>query len=137
MIYTSDDKRTLDNILKAFAGYIREQDTFDVVYSDKIGYVSLQVHYPSAGVPEVMNTPETLLDALFTEIINDVVFSPDNPQQNHDDPALTGYEKTESRRRITAILETMEDEARYLDFLDTYIEEYPRNSARLGERDGE
>ena len=137
MIYTADEKRTLDNILKAFAGYIREQDTFDIVYSEKIGYVGLQVHHPSDGVPEVLNTPETLLDALFSEIITDVIFSPDNPQQKHDDPALTEYERTESCRRITAILETMgdEDKARYLDFLDTYIKEYPHNSARLGEHD--
>ena len=80
-------------------------------------------------MPVVMDTPETLLDALFNEVINDVVFSPDNPKQEHDDPTLTEYEETESRRRIMAILEKMqgEDKARYLDFLDTYIKEYPDN----------
>lgn len=124
MIYTTDEKRTLDNILKVFSGYIREHDSFDIVYSEKIGYVKLQAPHPDKEVPEVMDTPEALLGALFLEIINDMVFAPGNPR--HENPALTEYEKTESRRRITAILETMEDgdKARCLDFLDTYIKEY-------------
>ena len=122
-------KDKLDAILKAFEDYIRVHDCFDIVYSEKIGYVKLQVPHPDNEVPVVMNTPEALLDALFNEIINDVVFSPDNPQQEHDDQTLTEYEEAESRRRIMAILETMQgdDKARYLDFLDTYIKEYPEN----------
>ena len=50
------------------------------------------------------------MDVLFNEIINDVVFSPDNPQKEHDDPTLSEYEKAESCRRIAEILETMGDE---------------------------
>ena len=132
-------KDKLDAILKVFDDYIREHDFFDIVYSEKIGYVKLQVPHPDNEVPAVMDTPETLLDALFNEIINDVVFSPDNPQQEHNNPALTEYEEAESRRRITAILKTMEgkDKARYLDFMDTYIKEYPENDAQTGECDGE
>ena len=86
---------------------------------------------------EVLNNPEALLDTLFLEIINDVVFAADNPQ--HENPALTEYEKTESRRRIMAILETMEDEdkARCLDFLDTYIKEYQESGAQSRYHDGE
>ena len=122
-------KDKIEAILKAFGDYIRAHDEFDIVYSEKIGYVKLQVPHPDNEVPVVMDTPETLLDALFNEVINDVVFSPDNPKQEHDDPTLTEYEETESRRRIMAILEKMqgEDKARYLDFLDTYIKEYPDN----------
>ena len=109
----------LEAILKAFADYIRDNDSFDIVYSEKIGYVKLQVPHPDKEVPEVMATPEILLDALFLEIVNEVVFSPDNPW--HDGLTMTEYEETESRRRITAILETMEDgdKACCLDFLDT------------------
>ena len=122
-------KDKIEAILKAFGDYIRAHDEFDIVYSEKIGYVKLQVPHPDNEVPVVMDTPETLLDALFNEVINDVVFSPDNPKQEDDDPTLTEYEETESRRRIMAILEKMqgEDKARYLDFLDTYIKEYPDN----------
>ena len=41
---------------------------------------------------------------------------------------MTEYEERESRRRITAILETInntEDRMRYLDLLDAYIKAYP------------
>ena len=132
-------KDKLDVILKAFDDYIREHDCFDIVYSEKIGYVKLQVPHPESEVPTVMDTPETLLVALFNEIIIDVVFSPDNPQKEHSDPTLTGYEDAESRRRIIAILEKIQDEnkARYLDFMDTYIKQYPENYVQEGECDGE
>lgn len=127
----------LDAILKAFADYIRDNGSFDIVYSEKIGYVKLQVPHPDKEVPEVMATPEILLDALFLEIVNDVVFSPDNPR--HDGLTMTEYEETESRRRITAILETMEngDKTRYLDFLDTYIKKYQDSGTRMECHDGE
>ena len=129
----------LDSILRAFGDYIREHDGFDIVYSAKIGYVKLQAPRPDNEVPEVLDTPETLLDALFNEIINDVVFSPDNPQQTHDDPTLTEYEETESRRRISAILDTMEDrdKVRYLNFMDAYLEHYPKSVTYSGGDDGE
>ena len=117
-------KDKFDAIFKAFGAYIREHDSFDIVYSEKIGYVKLQAPHPDKETPEVMDTPETLLGALFLEVINDVAFSPDNPR--HDDQILTEYERAESRRRITAILEAMEDEDRAycLDFLEAYLLEY-------------
>ena len=125
----------IDGILKAFGNYIRGHNDFDIVYSEKLGYVSLQMQHLSGRAPEVLNipevlkTPEALLDVLFNEIINDVVFSPDNPRQEHDDPTLSEYEKAESCRRIAEILETMgdEDKTRYLAFMSTYVKEYPRN----------
>lgn len=134
MIHITNEKRTLDNILKAFDDYIRKHDSFDIVYSAKIGYVKLQAPYPRDETPEVVNTPEDLLDALFLEIINDVMFSPDNPRREHNDSAMTRHEKMECRRRIAAILETMEDgdKARCLDFMETYIGEYPESNAQFG-----
>ena len=60
-------KDKLDAILKVFDDYIREHDFFDIVYSEKIGYVKLQVPHPDNEVPAIMDTPETLLDALFNE----------------------------------------------------------------------
>ena len=132
-------KDKLEAILNAFGDYIRAHDCFDIVYSEKIGYVKLQVPHPESEVPTVMDTPETLLAALFNEIIIDAVFSPDNPQKEHSDPTLTEYEEAESRRRIVAILEQIqgEDKAHYLDFMDTYIKDYPENYVQTGERDDE
>lgn len=64
----------IDGILKAFGNYIRGHDDFDIVYSEKLGYVSLQMQHLSGrapevlNIPKVLNTPKALLDVLFNEI---------------------------------------------------------------------
>ncbi len=127
MIYTDDVRKELDAILKAFESYIDGQNYFDVVYSEKAGYLWIVVDDPGSEVPEQISEPEVMLDHLFNEIINDVVFSQENPNQAHEELVLTEYEEAESRRRITAILETIEDGAdEYLDYLDSYLKDYQK-----------
>ena len=36
MVYTTEQKKELDAILKAFEGYIDGQDYFDIVYSNSL-----------------------------------------------------------------------------------------------------
>ena len=125
-MYTKEVKEKLDTILKAFEGYIDGQDYFDIVYSKKIGYVMILAQNPGEAGAEALDTPEKMLDILFNEIINDVIASPENTTHIPDSNTLTEYEKTESRRRIAAILETMEDGGDdYLKFLDSYLKDYP------------
>ena len=124
-MYTKEVKEKLDMILKAFEGYIDSQDYFDIVYSKKIGYVMILAQNPGEAGAEALDTPEKMLDVLFNEIINDVIASPENTTHIPDSNTLTEYEKTESRRRIAAILETMEDgKDDYLNFLDSYLKDY-------------
>ena len=125
MIYSSERKRALDNIFNAFARYIREQNEFDIVYSEKVGYVWFLVQDPSSAGAEVLDTPAAMLDTLFDAIVNEVILSPDNPRYIPDAPTLTAYEETESRRRITAILDTMEeDRDTCLCYLNVYLGTY-------------
>ena len=80
---------------------------------------------PSGADAERLDTPEKMLDVLFNEVINDVINDPENPAHAHDAPPLTEWEEAESRRRLTAILETIEDgAAEYLSYLDAYIKDY-------------
>ena len=124
-MYTEEVRKKLDMILKAFEGYIDSQDYFDIVYSKKIGYVMILAQNPGEAGAEALDTPEKMLDVLFNEIINDVIASPENTTHIPDSNTLTEYEKTESRRRIAAILETMEDSRDdYLKFLDSYLKDY-------------
>ena len=126
MMYTEDVRKKLDMILKAFEDYIDGQDYFDIVYSKKIGYVMILAQNPGEAGAEALDTPEKMLDVLFNEIINDVIASPKNTTHIPDSNTLTEYEKTESRRRIVAILETVEDgRDDYLKFLDSYLKDYP------------
>ncbi len=124
MIYTEEARKKLDAILKAFEDYIDGQNYFDIVYSKKIGYVWIVVDEPGAAGAEQLDTPEAMLDNLFNDIINDVVV-PRESTSLAEGHALTESEETECRRRITAILRTIEDGAdEYLDYLDGYLKDY-------------
>ena len=132
MIYTEEVRKELDAILKAFEDYIDNQNYFDIVYSKKIGYVWIVVDDPSSAGAEQLDTPETMLDNLFNDIINDVV-TPRSTTHLDEGRALTESEEAECRRRITAILETMEGGgAEYLEYLDEYIQDYQERYAGDG-----
>lgn len=65
MIYTTEQKKELDAILKAFENYIDGQNYFDIVYSKKIGYVWIVADEPGAAGAEQLDTPEAMLDNRF------------------------------------------------------------------------
>ncbi|NBI10902.1 hypothetical protein D1641_12895 [Colidextribacter sp. OB.20] len=133
MIYTEEVRKELDAILKAFEDYIDNQNYFDIVYSKKIGYVWIVVDDPSSAGAEQLDTPETMLDNLFNDIINDVVI-PRSTTHLDEGRALTESEEAECRRRITTILETIEGGgAEYLEYLDDYIKDYQERYAEDGE----
>ena len=124
MIYTDDVKKELDAILKAFENYIDGQNYFDIVYSKKIGYVWIVADEPGAAGAEQLDTPETMLDSLFNDIINDIV-APRSTTHLNESRIMTESEKVECRRQIAAILERMEGGgAEYLKYLDEYIQDY-------------
>ena len=124
MIYPEEVRKKLDAILKAFENYIDGQNYFDIVYSKKIGYVWIVVDQPEAAGAEQLNTPQAMLDNLFNDIINDVV-APRESTSLTEAHTLTESEEAECRRRITAILEKIEDDAdEYLDYLDSYLKDY-------------
>ncbi len=130
MIYTAEMKQKMDNILKAFENYIDSQDYFDIVYSKKAGYLYVVVGTLEEAGPELLDTPEKMLDVLFNEIINDVINSPENKTHVPDARTLTTWEEAESRRQLTAILERIEDGgAAYLMFLDRYLKDYQERYA--------
>lgn len=124
MIYTEAIKKELDTILKAFEGYIQNQNYFDILYSKKVGYLWIVVDPPSGAGAEQLDTPEAMLNHLFNDIINDVI-APRESTSLTEAHALTESEVTECRRRIATILRTIEDGAdEYLDYLDSYLKDY-------------
>ena len=128
MVYTESTKRKLDEILKAFGNYIREQDYFDIVSSEKIGYVIILAKHPGDAGAEQLDTPEKMLDVLFNEIILDVTNASEGKGCDADSSAPLAHEEAESRRRITAILETIIDgKEDYLRYLDDYLKEYQKS----------
>ena len=124
MRYTAERKKEMDAIFEAFEGFVQKQDYFDIVYSEKAGYLRILVEDPEEGAIS-LDKPEKMLEYLCSDVINDVVYSPDNPKKSHDDRVLTAYEETESRRRLTAILETLNGgKGRAGNLVDQYIRAY-------------
>ena len=124
MVYSEETKKELDSILNAFEGYIDGQNFFDVVYSKKAGYLWVAVDDPRAQAPEQITEPEDLLYLLFNDIVNDVV-APRQSTSLTESSGLTEQETAEVRSRVTAILETIPDNAdEYLDYLDGFIQDY-------------
>ncbi len=106
---------------------------FDVVYSKKAGYLWIVVDDPGSEAPEQISEPEDLLDNLFNDVINDVI-APRESTSLTEVHALTESEETECRRRIAAILETVEDGANeYLGYLDSYLKDYQERYSGNGE----
>ena len=99
-------KEKLDTILKAFADEIRGQNYFDIVYSEKMGYLRVLGESHEEGAI-VLDTPEKMMEYLCGDVIGNVIYSPENPKRSEDDMFLTEYEKTESRRRLISIFETL------------------------------
>lgn len=113
----------MDNILAAFQGYIQTHPSFDIVYSEKIGYIRLNVEDPDAEDLTIIESADDLLEILFDEIINDVRFG--NKQKRRRSSNLSESDKIEIRRQITDILKTVTIESEHcLEFMDSYLEDY-------------
>lgn len=120
MIDSTEETRRMDNILNAFHDYIQAHTFFDIVHSEKIGYMRIQTEYPEEGDGlVVIRSVDTLLEILFTEVIYDVLFE---DSERDDFTVLSKDDVKEIRRRITEILETLDSDQDYcLDFLDVCL----------------
>lgn len=126
MIYTLEEKLKLDNILRAFSSYIQANNYFDILYSDRIGYVRMVIDPDEEEEAIRIESAAHLLDVLFNEIINDIVFAPENDHGEHFDSKLSPQEEKESRCRIAFYLENIgEEKENYLSLMDRYLLEYP------------
>ena len=126
--YTEAEKRRIDNILKAFADFIREQDYFDILYSEKLGYVQLYTKQNETEPATVLKTAKEVADTLFYEVTSEVVYDPNNQRLEHDTLKLSAYEEAESRRRLMEIVGAMEeDRDHWTAYIDTYLRDYQEN----------
>lgn len=129
MIYTTEVKQKLDNILTAFHSYIEEHPVFDILYSKKLGYIRVQVDNPDDEGVTVIRSVDKLLDVLYNEIIDDIVFDEERERQSSS-PELTEDETEEVRQRIMEMIQAVRPEAvaeDCADFLDEYLVNYPDN----------
>lgn len=114
----------MEKIYRAFEEYIRNQNYFDIVYSEKLGYLRILVQAPEEGAA-VLDSAEKMLEYLSGDIISDVVYSPLNPKENRSDLTLTEHEKTESLRRLSEFFGKLDiDEEGCRALAEKYLKRY-------------
>jgi hypothetical protein len=65
MIYTKQEKQKLKRVIAVFAERLKESDAFDLVWSDKVGYVLLDIstNYDYVDSARRIETAEELSSA--------------------------------------------------------------------------
>lgn len=121
MVYTAEEKSRMDYLFEVFGEYIQENKNFDIVYSDKLGYLSLVIHKGRIETIGKLKDFDALLEEMFFEISSDVRDL--KMVGYHDDIDLFPVEIVETRRRVEPILNTMTQDREYcLAQLDYYLE---------------
>ena len=127
MIYSSTEKSEIDAVRKAFGGYINQHSYFDIVYSDKIGYLYLLVNPEDDSQPVFIGSADKLFRILISEIIDDVCLAPGN--QEHQDYRISTKEEQEIRRRALPLIEAIEGgRQRYLACFEQCLRDYPQSA---------
>ena len=73
MVYTPEEKRKMENVLQAFAQYTASSPDFDMVYSEKVGYVRMITAECADAIYFVMEDFESLVDMFCMDIVADAV----------------------------------------------------------------
>jgi len=121
MVYTAEEKSRMDYLFEVFGEYIQENKNFDIVYSDKLGYLTMVINKGRIEDVDQLEAFDALLKEMFFQISNDVRDL--KMIGYHDDIDLFPEEIVETRRRVETILNTMTQEREYcLAQLDYYLE---------------
>ncbi len=73
MVYTPEEKRKMENVLQAFAQYTASSPDFDMVYSEKVGYVRMITAECADAIYFVIDDFESLVDMFCMDIVADAV----------------------------------------------------------------
>ena len=70
MTYTKQEKQKLERVIAVFAERLKESDAFDLVWSDKVGYVLLDIstNYDYVDSARRIETAEGLCELMLEDI---------------------------------------------------------------------
>ena len=80
MIYTKQEKQKLEQVISVFAERLKESDAFDLVWSDKVGYVLLDIapDYDYVDTARRVDTAEELCRLMLEDTALDVLLLTEN-----------------------------------------------------------
>ena len=80
MTYTKQEKQKLERVIAVFAEWLKESDAFDLVWSDKVGYVLLDISpdYDYVDTARRIDTAEELCRLMLEDVAQDVLLLTEN-----------------------------------------------------------
>lgn len=115
MVYENDEKKRLSKVISAFADYLRNSPSSDLLYSEKVGYVLIRIdgHDRLKSEADVIRDAEDLCERLLNEIYLD--FCIETSQDKRDMPATTDEHFAELRGRFAPYMAQLPEYERIAD----------------------
>lgn len=106
--YEPSVKEGVERVMSVFSDYIKTTPYFDIVWSDKVGYIYISIENCRGTVGDmdciVLDEPEELLDKLLNEMAVDIMEEGGHTLSPVEASAL---ERAEVERRLNAYLEQL------------------------------
>ena len=106
--YEPSVKKGIERVMSVFSDYIKTTPYFDIVWSDKVGYIYISIENCRGTVGDmdciVLDEPEELLDKLLNEMAVDIMEEGGHTLSPVEASAL---ERAEVERRLNAYLEQL------------------------------
>ena len=119
--YAPGVKENIERVMSVFADYIKTTPYFDIVWSDKVGYIYISIENCRGTVGDmdciVLDEPEELLDKVLNEMAVDIMEEGGHTLSPVEASAL---ERAEVERRLSSYLDQLPE---YKDRI-TYVFEH-------------
>lgn len=106
--YDPSVKEGIERVMSVFSDYIKTTPYFDIVWSDKVGYIYISIENCRGTVGDmdciVLDDPEELLDKLLNEMAVDIMEESGHTLSPVEASAL---ERAEVERRLSAYLDQL------------------------------
>ena len=106
--YDPSVKEAIERVMSVFSDYIKTTPYFDIVWSDKVGYIYISIENCRGTVGDmdciVLDEPEELLDKLLNEMAVDIMEEGGHTLSPVEASAL---ERAEVVRRLNVYLEQL------------------------------
>ena len=107
-IYTPETKAAIDKVIAVFQDYIKTCPYFDVLWSDKVGYIYLNIDTASGRISDMgvvlIESAEELLDHLLYEFAVDTM---EEGGHTVDPTEASKIERAEIGRRLAPFMEQL------------------------------
>jgi len=106
--YDPGVKEAIERVMSVFSDYIKTTPYFDIVWSDKVGYIYISIENCRGTVGDmdciVLDEPEELLDKLLNEMAVDIMEEGGHTLSPVEASAL---ERAEVERRLNSYLDQL------------------------------